>query len=76
MSDIPNITLETYDGKWIVVYRDAKGIPRSSYPLSHLLDDAIEHHLAYDYAEDDARRALVSELIESAERLTDAEDYD
>jgi hypothetical protein len=76
MSDIPNITLETFDGKWIVIYRDAEGIARSSYPLTHLLDDAIENHLAYDYSDDEGRRALISELTESAERLMEAEDYD
>jgi hypothetical protein len=76
MSDISNITLETFDGKWIVVYRDADGIARSSYPLSHLLDDAIENHLAYNYDETEARKGLISELTESAERLLEAEDYD
>jgi hypothetical protein len=74
MSDIPNLTLETFDGKWIVVYRDNEGIARCSYPLSHLLDDAIENHLSYEYDDGDARRLLRSELFESAERLEDWEE--
>lgn len=74
MSDISNITLETFDGRWIVVYRDSNGNAICSYPLSHLLDDAIENHLSYDYGDSEARRLLRSELFESAERLEEIED--
>lgn len=73
MSDIPNLELQFIEGEWLVTYRDATDRIRASYPLAYLLDDAIENHLSWDFGNQASRRALISELTESADRLGEAD---